>query len=81
MTIPPKLQNLKECFGLGLEWTSLMLVHSRPGPNRFHVGRRDPIEGMEHGVEINNRENGRRGVLETKLVLKHQGGVERFKLV
>jgi hypothetical protein len=36
---------------------------------------------MEHGVEINNRENGRRGVLETKLVLKHQGGVERFKLV
>ena len=80
MTIPPKLRNLKGYFGPGLEWTSLMLVHSRPAPP-FHVGRRDPIEGMEHGVEINNRENGRRGVVETKLVLKHQGGVESFKLV
>jgi hypothetical protein len=46
----------------------------------FHVGKGDPIQGIEHGVEINDRGNGRREVLE-KTAVKRQGRVEGFKLV
>ena len=51
-----------------------------PGPIRSTSGGSTPIEGIEHGVEINDRGKGGGGILD-RTVVKRQGRAEGFKLV